>query len=100
MVDCVVGGVKAFFTYLWTSDVLPTPWLPSTTILRRRSASTAGRAGLGGEGEGEGADSGQRTARWRCGSRGRQRTASNAARRPMAWRVVAGVRGRRRSHGG
>jgi hypothetical protein len=36
MVDCVVGGVKAFFTYLWTSDVLPTPWLPSTTILASR----------------------------------------------------------------
>jgi hypothetical protein len=32
MVDVVVGGVKAFFTYLCTRLVLPTPWLPSTTI--------------------------------------------------------------------
>ncbi|KAH8645253.1 hypothetical protein IG631_02717 [Alternaria alternata] len=35
-VDCVVGGVKAFFTYRWTREVFPTPWLPRTTIFASR----------------------------------------------------------------
>lgn len=49
IVECIEGA-KAFFTYRWTRQVLPTPCEPSTTILASRLLLIAERRKYGGGG--------------------------------------------------